>query len=173
MLAIYIYTIYYVAISCLASILYTSRMATTTIAIILLLSLPPGPAEQLAPAHPGPQPGPGPLASAHPGPAEGQLAHAHPPPAQKQLAQAHPGPAEGQLAQAHSGSAEAKQPDLASLLPVLLQSLLGAGPLAGKAWVCSNLLGIGAAWGSLLQPASQESQPFPHPASNPLDLPRP
>ena len=35
---IYIYTIYYVAISCLASILYTSRMATTTIAIIRLLS---------------------------------------------------------------------------------------------------------------------------------------
>ena len=49
-------------------------------------------------------------------------------------------------------------PDLASLLPVqraqeLLQFILGstcmgAGPLAGEAWVCSNLLGIGAAWGS-------------------------
>ena len=25
---------------------------------------------------------------------------------------------------------------------------MGAGPLAGEAWVCSNLLGIGAAWGS-------------------------
>ena len=34
---IYIYTIYYVAISCLASILYTSRMATTTIATTIAI----------------------------------------------------------------------------------------------------------------------------------------
>ena len=82
-IAIYIYTIYYVAISCLASILYTSRMATTTIAttIAIYIYIP-------YTMWPFPQPGP----------AEGPLASAH------------PGPAEGQLAQAHSGSAEACQP---------------------------------------------------------------